>query len=151
VTGRHDLRREIVVPADRDEVFRFFADAANLERITPPELRFRVLTPQPFTIAEGSLIDYRLSLFGVGFGWRTRISLWDPPDRFVDEQLQGPYREWIHTHEFACVPEGTRITDHVGYRLPMFPAGELAWPVVRRQLDRIFDFRAAVIQKEFAR
>ncbi len=143
------LRREQVVPHGLDEVFAFFADALNLERITPPELRFRVLTPAPIDLREGALIDYRLSLFGVPFGWRTRISSWQPPVMFVDEQLRGPYREWIHTHTFESVPGGTRLTDHVQYRLPLYPFGQAALPLVRRQVAHIFDYRARVIAEVF--
>jgi ligand-binding SRPBCC domain-containing protein len=143
------LRREQVVPHALDDVYAFFADAFNLERITPPELRFRVLTPAPIDLREGTLIDYRLSLFGVPFGWRTRISSWQPPVMFVDEQLRGPYREWIHTHTFESVPGGTRLTDHVQYRLPLYPFGQAALPLVRRQVEHIFDYRARVIAEVF--
>lgn len=143
------LRREQVVPHGLAEVYAFFADAFNLERITPPELRFRVLTPAPIDIREGTLIDYRLSLFGVPFGWRTRISAWQPPFMFVDEQLSGPYREWIHTHTFESVPGGTRLTDHVQYRLPLYPFGQAALPLVRRQVEHIFDYRARIIAEVF--
>lgn len=140
----HHLRRSQVVARTIDEVFAFFSDAANLERITPPELRFRIISP-PAELREGALIDYRLSLFGVPFGWRTRISVWQPPVMFVDEQLRGPYREWIHTHTFETVSGGTRLTDHVQYRLPIYPFGQVALPIVRRQIEHIFDYRARVI------
>lgn len=145
----HHLRRTQVVGRPIDEVFAFFADAANLERITPPELRFRILTPGPIDVREGTLIDYRLSLFGVPFGWRTRISAWQPPVLFVDEQLRGPYREWIHTHTFESVPEGTRLSDHVQYRLPLHPFSAIALPLVRRQVEHIFDYRARIIADVF--
>ncbi|MGW8282960.1 MAG: SRPBCC family protein [Gemmatimonadota bacterium] len=118
------LRLEMQVDRPVEEVFDFFADAWNLERITPPELRFRILTPSPIHMKQGTLIDYRLSLFGVRVGWRTLISDWTPPFRFVDEQLQGPYREWVHTHTFARIPGGTLIRDEVMYRLPF---GILGW------------------------
>lgn len=147
--GVHHLRRTQTVPAGIDEVFAFFADATNLERITPPELRFRILTPTPIDIREGTLIDYRLSLFGVPFGWKTRISAWQPPVMFVDEQLRGPYAQWIHTHTFEAVPEGTRLDDHVAYRLPFHPLGSVALPLVRRQVEHIFDYRTRVIAERF--
>lgn len=143
--GVHHLRRVQVVARPIDEVFAFFADAANLERITPPELRFRILTPGPIEVRDGTRIDYRLSLFGVPFGWQTRIRAWQPPSAFIDEQLRGPYREWIHTHTFDAVPGGTRLSDHVQYRLPLYPLGEIALPIVRRQVAHIFDYRARVI------
>ena len=96
---RHELRVSQELPVAIDRVFPFFARAENLQRITPPELHFRMLTPSPITIDQGTLLDYQLRLFIVPFHWQSRITIWDPPHRFVDEQLSGPYREWIHTHE----------------------------------------------------
>jgi ligand-binding SRPBCC domain-containing protein len=147
----HWLERETIVPRPRTEVFAFFSDAANLERITPPFLRFRITTPQPLDIREGTLIDYRLSLFGIPFGWRTLIEEYEPEERFVDRQLKGPYRLWRHTHEFSDVPGGTRMVDRVEYAIPLGPLGGLARALfVRRMLDRIFDFRAKTINEHFA-
>lgn len=143
---RNVLERSTWIPRPVGEVNRFFADVVNLERITPPELRFRVLTPPPVEIRRGTLIDYRLSLFGVPFGWRTEITCWEPPHRFVDTQLSGPYRTWIHLHEFASEDGGTRMRDRVDYELPLGPLGRVGLPLVRRQLDRIFDFREAAIR-----
>ena len=145
--GLHVLQTHTQLPRPIEEVFAFFSDAQNLERITPPELAFRILTPAPVEVREGALIDYRLRLFGVPFGWCTRISLWEPPRRFVDEQLRGPYRTWIHLHEFEVTETGTRMTDRVEYRLPGHPFAGPALPLVRRQLDRIFRYRARVIRK----
>lgn len=146
----YTLEREQIIRRSRGEVFEFFADAANLERITPRFLRFRIATPQPIAIAEGTLIDYRLSLFGIPFGWRTRIERFEPTRCFVDSSLQGPYRVWKHTHTFTDVPGGTRMTDHVHYALPFGPLGVLAHGLmVRRTLARIFDFRARSIAEIF--
>jgi ligand-binding SRPBCC domain-containing protein len=141
------LERSTWLPRPVDETFAFFADASNLERITPPELRFRIVTPWPIEMRRGTLIEYRLALFGLPFGWRTGIDEWAPSHRFVDRQLAGPYRRWIHTHEFAPERGGTRMRDTVEYRLPLGWLGLAALPLVRRQLTRIFDFREQTIQR----
>ena len=148
--GLQFLETVTSLPRPQDEVFAFFANAENLQRITPPELAFRILTPVPIDIGEGTLIDYRLRLFGVPFNWRTRIVEWQPDERFVDEQLSGPYRSWRHLHTFAGCEEGTMMTDRVEYRLPLQPAGAFALPLVRRQLDRIFRYRANAIRRILA-
>jgi hypothetical protein len=147
----HLLERTQVVPRPRSEVFPFFADARNLEDITPGFLRFRILPPVPRPVRAGSRIDYRLSLFGVPLGWRTLIEDFRPEERFVDLQLRGPYRLWRHTHLFEEVPGGTRVTDRVEYALPLGPLGKLAHALfVRRTLERIFDFRRDRIAERFS-
>ena len=150
----HVLRAVTRISRPRDEVFPFFADAGNLERITPAELRFRIVTPRPIDMARGALVDYRMGLWGVGFGWRTEITEWDPPRAFTDRQIRGPYHTWVHRHVFQEVdgPEGTPagatlMVDEVRYRLPLWPLGEVALPVVARQLRRIFRHRARVIRE----
>lgn len=138
----HTIHYSLSLALPRERVFAFFADAANLERITPPELQFSILTPLPLVMMQGTLIDYRLKLFGFPFTWKTRITAWSPPDYFIDEQLNGPYRQWIHRHTFTDGPDGsTHIDDEVRYRLPLAPLGEAAYPLVRKQLERIFDYR----------
>lgn len=143
---RHVLRTSTHVPRPREEVFAFFSAAENLQRITPPELGFQIVTPLPVAMREGARIDYRLRLFGVGFRWHTEITRWSPPHVFVDEQRSGPYREWVHTHRFADEEGGTRIEDEVVYRLPLWPVGEVAYPLVRLQLARIFRYRQRKIR-----
>lgn len=136
------LRSSIELDRGLDEVFAFFADASNLEKITPPELRFRIRTPLPITMAAGTRIDYRLHLYGVPFSWQTEISVWEPGKRFVDRQVSGPYRLWEHEHEFEALgPQRTRVEDLVRYALPLEPIGRLAHPIIRRKLDAIFRFR----------
>jgi ligand-binding SRPBCC domain-containing protein len=143
------LRTRIDLPRPRPEVFAFFGDAANLEAITPPELRFRILTPLPVALGEGVLLDYVLHLWGAPIRWTTRIDAWAPPDRFVDTQLRGPYAEWVHRHEFTDRPGGgTRIEDEVLYRLPLGRAGSMAGgALVRAQLRRIFGYRERVVRE----
>ena len=120
-------------------MFGFFADAANLESITPPWLRFRIVTPQPIVMRAGTLIDYRLRLHGIPFGWQTKITDWEPSRRFVDQQVRGPYRCWIHEHTFEPARGGTLVRDSVTYR-------SLGGPLVHallvgRDLRSIFRFR----------
>lgn len=147
MAAMHLLTTNQILPLDRGNVFAFFAEAENLERLTPPELQFHIITPPPITMRLGTLIEYRLRLFGIPFRWLTRISLWDPPYAFRDEQLRGPYHTWVHTHRFYATDQGTRMTDEVSYRLPLFPVGELAYPLVKWQLERIFAFRRQAIAR----
>ncbi len=148
---RHVLSRTQLVPRPRAEVAAFFEDAHNLEAITPAFLRFRIVTPGRIAMGPGALIAYRLSLFGIPFGWRTRIEAYAPGTRFVDVQLSGPYRAWRHEHRFEDAPGGTLVHDRVEYELPLGPLGELAHALfVRRALRRIFDHRAREIAARFA-
>jgi ligand-binding SRPBCC domain-containing protein len=140
------LKRELTLDLPRVEVFDFFADAGNLERITPPELNFHIITPKPIDIRKGALIDYKLKMRGLPVKWRTGISVWDPPYKFVDQQLKGPYKQWIHTHTFTELESNkTLIEDEVRYRLPMEPLGDIAHFLVRRELDYIFDYRQKAV------
>lgn len=143
------LSREQTVPVDRKEVFDFFSDAGNLELLTPPQLGFNIITPQPIKIERGTLIDYKISLRGIPLTWRTEITLWDPPFQFVDTQLNGPYKQWIHTHTFTEIDGGTLIADEVKYRLIFEPFGDLVHFLVRRELETIFDFRYKKVAEIF--
>ena len=138
------LEREQIIPRSRAETFAFFCDAFNLERITPPFLKFRIVSPAPIQMGEGALIDYALSLYGVAFRWRTRIERWQPDEKFVDTQLKGPYASWHHTHTFDEVaPDRTLVRDRVIYRVPFGAFGRLAhWLFIRRSLEAIFEYRA---------
>ena len=138
----HRLERQQFVPRPRDEVFAFFAEAQNLEMLTPAFLNFRILTPLPLDMRSGALIDYRIRLGGVPMHWRTRIESFEPSWRFVDVQLAGPYRYWRHLHEFEDAPGGTRVIDRVTYALPFGLLGVLAHRLfVRHTLERIFAYR----------
>lgn len=134
-------------PVPPAELFPFFADVANLEVITPPFLHFRVMTPTPLEIREGTILDYRLRLHGVPLRWRTLIRAWEPPFRFVDEQIRGPYRRWIHEHRFEPTDRGTRMVDTIDYASP---GGRLVERLfVDGDVERIFDFRASVLARRF--
>jgi ligand-binding SRPBCC domain-containing protein len=138
----HVLEREQVLPGDPPDVFPFFADARNLEAITPPLLRFRVLPPAPVAMGPGAQIRYRLRLRGVPVRWHTVIAAWEPPHRFVDVQVRGPYALWHHTHAFAPHPGGTLMRDTIVYAIGFGPIGDVAHRLlVRRDLEAIFDFR----------
>src|SRR5712691_12855849 len=141
----HTFHTSMCLPLPRDTVFAFFAEATNLARMTPPELGFEMMTPQPIHLREGTCIDYRLHLFGVPFSWQSQIQRWNPPEEFVDTQLHGPYKHWVHTHRFREEHGATIIEDHVEYALPYWPLGELVYPLVRLQLARIFRYRQQAI------
>ena len=144
------LERKQIIERPREEVFAFFADAGNLERITPPELNFKILSPQPIDIKKGALIDYRLKLRGISLTWKTEITEWNPPYSFVDTALKSPYRQWIHLHKFTVGETGeTIMEDIVRYRLPFEPFGDLAHWFVKKELNYIFDYRYKVIEETF--
>ena len=137
--GSFCLEAVCVLPRPIHEVFEFFQDAHNLEALTPPFLKFKVLTPHPIKMATGTLIDYRLRLHGIPIRWRTQILEWDPPHGFVDDQIKGPYRQWHHTHSFVETDEGTLCKDRVLYRVP---GGALIqkW-FVGPDVEKIFHYR----------
>ena len=140
------MHREALVPAPLDETFAFFSDARNLERLTPPWLRFDLRTPGELAMREGLIIDYRIALYGIPIPWQTRIDVWEPGVRFVDRQVRGPYRWWHHEHRFEAVSGSTRVIDHVEYvpRARWLSAG-----LVRRDIERIFDYRAQALAALF--
>lgn len=138
---------ELWLPHPRNEVFAFFGDAHNLERITPPWVNFAVLTPAPIVMRPGILIDYRIRIHGVPVRWRTEISAWQPPFQFVDEQRRGPYRLWHHTHTFEEREGGTLCRDRVRY----WPRGGalMNWLFVRKDVERIFEYRRQRLMETF--
>jgi ligand-binding SRPBCC domain-containing protein len=141
------LTRELWLPKRRSEVFPFFADAHNLEAITPPWLRFRVLTPAPIAMRPGVRIDYRLSLHGIPFHWQSEITAWEPPFRFTDEQRRGPYRFWIHDHEFLEQDGGTLCIDRVRYAV--WGGALINRFFVRSDVARIFTYRSKALAQRF--
>src|SRR3954469_13197015 len=148
----HVLHREQRLDGTPEEVFPFFADARNLEAITPPLLRFRVVTPGPIDLHAGTFIQYRLRLHGVPVTWHTIIQEWDPPHRFVDVQVRGPYALWHHTHDFEAHPDGTLMRDTVRYAIGFGPLGSGgARGFVRRDVEAIFDCRREAVVGELRR
>ena len=133
-----------------DVVFEFFSKPENLEIITPESLSFNILTPTPIKMGKGSLVDYTIRLFGIPIHWRTLISDYEPPFRFVDQQIKGPYTFWHHTHTFKLVEGGVEIIDQVKYSLPLGWLGTLAHAIwVRKDLEKIFEYRKTIIQNYF--
>jgi ligand-binding SRPBCC domain-containing protein len=150
VKDRWVVRCEQWFPKPVDEVWPFFSDAFNLEEITPPYLRFEILTPKPIEMGVGALIDYRLRLHGVPIKWKTEIAAWEPPHRFIDDQIKGPYKLWRHEHRFIEKDGGTLATDRVEYQLPGGPLAVLAnAAIVQRDVHGIFAFRQVRLAERF--
>jgi ligand-binding SRPBCC domain-containing protein len=143
----HEFQSEIWLPRPVDEVFAFFADPTNLDAITPAWLNFQMVTPGPIKMRVGTLLDYRLRVRGFPVRWRSRITGWEPPHGFVDEQVRGPYRLWIHEHNFELRDAGTLVRDYVRYAIPFDLL--LHKFVVRPDLDRIFSYRAESLGHRF--
>jgi len=142
------LRAEVVVDSPIEEVFDFFSSAENLESITPPWLNFRIITPMPIEMREGTLLDYKIRLHMIPIRWRTEIAEWKPPLRFVDTQLKGPYKRWWHVHTFKDLGNGlTSVIDEVHY----IPRGGslLHRLMVKPDLKRIFTYRQQQLAKRF--
>lgn len=144
-----EFQSELWLPLPPEELFSFFADAGNLDAITPPWLNFHIVTPPPIELREGALIDYKLRVRGIPLRWRTRINVWQPPHRFVDEQLRGPYRQWIHEHTFEARGGGTLARDMVHYAVP-FDFIAHRW-LVRPDVEKIFAFRQEALRARFGR
>lgn len=140
-----ERRQRLELPVE--QAFEFYAEARNLEAITPPWIGFEVITPGIIEMRTGALIDYRLKLHGVPVRWRTRIDVWEPPVRFIDVQVRGPYALWEHTHTFE--PDGEHavlIGDRVRYSIPLGPLGQIARAAfVKRDLERVFDYRERAV------
>lgn len=146
--GGFRLETEVLLPRPIDEVFEFFADARNLEALTPPWLRFRIVTPGAIELSIGTTIDYRLRVRGLPVSWRSEITVWDPPRRFVDVQVRGPYRRWVHEHTFRERGADTLARDLVDYAAP---GGRLAnGLLVARDLRRIFEYRHRTLAARLA-
>ncbi len=150
------LERRLLVPRPLEAVFPFFADARNLARITPPGLGFEIIGSSdgdetvPIRMRTGLRIHYRIRPLGVPQRWTSEITVWEPPHRFVDEQVRGPYRRWVHEHTFRETHGGTEIADRVEYEMPFGPLGRLAHALlVKRQLEEIFAFRERVTRQTF--
>lgn len=141
------INEALLLPYPREQIFRFFSDARNLGRLTPPWLRFSIRNDLPIEMGEGTVIRYSIRIRGVPVGWVSEITEWRPPVEFCDVQRRGPYRFWIHRHIFESVPDGTRVIDRVDYDVPggavvnrLFVAGELR---------RIFAYRKAKLVEQF--
>ena len=147
--GTFVLHAEQWLACPRGNLFEFVSDAFQLETLTPPLLRFQVVTPPPIVIRSGTLIDYKLRLHGIPIRWQSQISEWEPPARFVDRQTRGPYRQWLHEHRFVEQDGGTLVIDHVDYRAP---GGSLVNRLfVVPDLRKIFGFRMQKLQELFGR
>ena len=143
----HIFQTELLLPLPPGELFPFFADANNLQSITPPWLRFHIVTPKPIVMNVGTLIDYRLRIHGFPMRWRTRINEWQPPRRFVDEQISGPYKMWVHEHDFIETAEGTLMRDTVRYAAPLDWLTH-RW-LVRPDIEKIFRYREEILRARF--
>ena len=143
----YTLHRELWVPYPLSAVFEFFSRAENLERITPPWMHFRILTPPPIEMKPGATIGYALRVHEFPLRWLTEIERWNPPHQFIDVQAKGPYKFWRHTHRFSEIDGGTSIVDDVQYALPFGPLGWLVHRLqVARDLSRVFDYREQQVQ-----
>jgi ligand-binding SRPBCC domain-containing protein len=146
--GIYRLETQLCLPRKPAEIFPFFSDAHNLHQITPPWLRFNVITPHPIPMHPGALIDYRLRIHFIPIRWQTVITHWNPPHGFIDEQKHGPYRLWRHTHTFEEQTNGTLAKDTVDYAAPGGPLVHRL--LVRPRVEQIFRFRQQKLSELFA-
>jgi len=136
------FKQETHIPQPLESVFHFFGNAENLNRLTPPHLDFEILTPLPIQMAKGTLIDYQLKIYKIPVKWKTEIIAWKPPHRFIDSQLKGPYRKWIHEHKFEAVGNETKMTDTVEYAIPGWIFSNIINNIfVKKDILKIFKFR----------
>jgi len=141
------LETRLWLPQARAQVFQFFADPGNLQRLTPAWLHFEILTPPESAMREGTLVDYRLRLRGIPLRWQSEIKVWQPPHRFIDRQTRGPYSLWVHEHTFTEKDNGTVVGDKVEYAVP---GGRLVQKFfVAPDLEQIFQYRHRVLEELF--
>ncbi|HEY3779617.1 MAG TPA: SRPBCC family protein [Fimbriimonadaceae bacterium] len=141
---------ETLVAAPLEDVFEFFSKAENLEKLTPPSLRFHVVSALPIEMRPGARIQYRLRLFGIPFKWESEITVWEPLVRFCDVQIKGPYKKWEHEHSFQRDGERTLMKDVVDYAVPGWSIAPLVHALfVRWQVKHIFAYRGKVIGEMF--
>ena len=138
---------QLWLPQARDQIFKFFADPRNLERLTPDWLHFEILTAPEIEMREGTLLDYRLRLRGIPLRWQSEIQVWQPPHRFIDRQTRGPYSLWVHEHTFTEKDNGTLVGDKVEYAVPGGPLVQKFF--VAPDLERIFQYRHRVLEEIF--
>jgi len=143
----HILEKTTFINQPLDKVFDFFSKAENLNKITPPELSFKIITPLPIKMQKGTLIDYKIKVEGIPMLWRTEISEWNPPYYFIDSQLKGPYVKWVHEHHFESVDNGTKMIDKVTFRSP----GWIFEPIihnliVKNKVEKIFEYREKILK-----
>jgi ligand-binding SRPBCC domain-containing protein len=143
-----NFESQLWLPQPREKVFAFFSDPQNLDLITPPRLHFRTITPGQIEMRPGAVIDHRLRVLGFPLRWRSEITDWNPPSRFVDEQVHVPYQLWIHEHRFEERDGGTLVQDHVRYAV-LFDFLIHRF-FIRPDIERIFDWREKKLREIFA-
>ena len=144
------LEKTIFIHQPREQVFEFFSKAENLDKVTPNWLNFKIITSTPIEMKKGAIIDYKLKLYGMPVKWQTEITEWQPPYRFIDVQVKGPYRLWVHEHIFEERDGGTLMTDRVQYLAPGYFLEPIVHKLfVQRDVDRIFRHRENVFKNIF--